>query len=330
MRLLGIFVCMSWIAAFAQAQPAIVNGPTLGFTSDDAMTSIRPILGIAGASILGDRLQLDTNLRVVTISPKHDYAIAARVDDGQIVVVDLRGDTPLSSAVTGTHPGGDVIAISPTGSTAAAYDKETRTVQIIGGQKPPLQLLYELDASRIPGDVVSIALSDDGAVALVKFVDADTATLWVMDSSGASWPISADQPSATAFFPNTSDAIVADDSTQSVFLLMDVRHGAARVPLISAEEGLNTFSAVAASDDGRRVFVADPKAGNVAVVDMETRRPALAWCGCRSTGFYLLKGNLVFGLSQASREPMMVLDASDAEPRIVVVPPSASTVTEAQ
>ena len=50
------------------------------------------------------------------------------------------------------------------------------------------------------------------------------------------------------------------------------------------EDGLTAFSAVSISEDGRRVFLADPESGNIAVVDMETHRPTLLSCPVPSYG----------------------------------------------
>jgi hypothetical protein len=327
MRLSAIVLFTGLIAVSAQAQSLTLNGPTLGFTADDAGTVIRPILGLPGASILGDRFQLETGIRGLVFSPKHDYAIAAKSDDGQLTFIDLRGDTPASRTLGGVA---NILAVSPRGSTVATYDSQARTVQIIAGLPDDPQLQYQADTSAISGNALDLAVNDDGSAALMRFAEGDQTTLWVLDASGNTWQAGADAPTAAAFLPNSSDAIVADDLSQSVFLLMDLHHAAARVPLISGEDGLITFAAVASSDDGRSVFVADAKSGNIGVVNRETGRPMLVSCGCLATGFYRLKGNSIFGLSQASTEAMMVLDASGAEPKILIIPPGAPAAAEAQ
>jgi hypothetical protein len=319
---------MVLIAGSAQAQWATVNGPTLGFTSDNAGTAIRPIIGIPGASLLAERLPLETNIHGAGISPRQDYAIAVRTEDGQVIVIDLQAGG--ISTVAGTHSGADLTGISPTGSVAAVYDHESRTVQVIRHLPAAPEVIHQFDASHIPGLGTSLAVSDDGTIALMRFVEEESAALWVMDSSGASWPLSTDRPSAAAFLPNSSDAIIAEDATQSAFLAVDLRGAATRMPLIAAEEGITAFASVAASEDGRRVFLADVNSGNIAIVDMETRRHELLSCQCAITGFHRLKGTSVFRLNEVSRQPVMVLDASGTEPRIVVIPPSATDVGEAQ
>ena len=175
-----------------------------------------------------------------------------------------------------------------------------------------------------------MAVSDDGAVALVEFIDDNGVALWAMDASGRSGRISADHPADAVFLPNRRDAIVADDASRTVFLILDAAGAATPLPLMSATDDMEGFSSVAASDDGRQVFVADASSGIVATVDVETRRATVMSCECRPTGLYRLKGSSIFRLTDISREPMMVLDASSSEPRILVIPPSASAAAEAQ
>src|SRR5215831_8949861 len=144
MRLSAIVLFTGLIAVSAQAQSLTLNGPTLGFTADDAGTAIRPILGLPGASILGDRFQLEMGIRGLVFSPKHDYAIAAKSDDGQLTFIDLRGDTPASRTLGGVA---NNLAVSPRGSTIATYDAQAGTVQIIAGLPDDPQLRYQMDAS---------------------------------------------------------------------------------------------------------------------------------------------------------------------------------------
>jgi hypothetical protein len=326
---LASLVFMGLLGGSLHGQSSAVNGPILGFIPDERVTGIRPIIGIPGASTLADGLQLEMAVRGVVISPKQDYAIAARSEDGQAIVIDLRSEAPRISAITGVQAGPDIISISPSGSVAAVYGNETKTLQLIGHLPEAPQVVHEFNASHLAGRGTSLAVSDDASVALVRFVDDDSVSLWVLDSAGASWPVAVDQPSAFAFFPNTTDVIVADNATQSVFLVLTIRGAAARVPLTSAADGMKAFLAVSASEDGRRVFAADAD-GNIGVVDIQTRQSVLLSCQCRPTGLYRLRGRSVFRLNEVSRQPAMVLDASSDEPRILVIPPSVSVEGEAQ
>src|SRR5690349_5241118 len=103
MRFLQILLCAGLAAGTLPAQSLTLSGPTLGFTADDGGTTIRPILGIPGASILADRMQLASDIRGATVSPKHDYALAARAQDAQVVIIDLTSGS--MNTIAGTHMG---------------------------------------------------------------------------------------------------------------------------------------------------------------------------------------------------------------------------------
>jgi DNA-binding beta-propeller fold protein YncE len=309
-----------------QAQPQGIQGPILGFIPDTDGISIRPILGIPGASSLGDRLQLDVDIRRAVLSPKQDYALAVRAEDGQVIIVDLADGVPVVRPIDVGHPGADLIAVSPTGSAAAIYRHESKAVQVIGSLPHTPTLIHEFDASHVPGRAASLALSDDGTIALVKFADADDRGWWLLDSSGASRRMVLDRPSAAAFLPNRQDAIVIDDATRTAFLVLDVGRTATPIPLISVPDGIESFSSVSAAEDGGRVFLADIQSGQIAIVDIDSRAVMLTSCQCQPTGLYPLHGASIFRLGESSSEPVMVLDASSGEPRIMVIPPAASAV----
>jgi hypothetical protein len=326
---IGVLIAASsGVPAILQAQSSGISGPILGFIPDGAGTSIRPILGIPGASILGNRLPLDVDIRGAVLSPKQDYAIAARGEDAQVIMIDLADSATVVRPLPISHPGADLIAVSPTGSAAAVYCHESKTVHVIGRLPQAPELISEFDASSIDGQAMSLAVNDDGTIALVKFVDATGPGLWVLASSGGPWRVSLDRPSAAAFFPNRRDAIVTDDATRSVFLILDVDRAAIRVPLIYADENVTGFSSISASEDGRRVFLADAGSGQITIVDVETRTTVQASCQCRLAGLHRLNGTAIFRLSEPSLEPVMVLDASSDPPRIVVIPPDVSVAAQ--
>jgi hypothetical protein len=322
------FIVALGTAGNAQAQSATINGPMLGFTPDAAGAAIEPILGIPGASLLTNPVALGMDIRGAVVSPKQDYALAARAEDGQPVFIDLAGGTPITP-IPGNHNRADIIAVSPTGSAAAIYDSGSSSLEIVGNLPKDPHIIHELNAAPISGRVSSVVLSDDGSVALVTFKESDRTSLWMMDSSGAVQRLPVDQAAGAAFFVNRNDAIFGDDANHAVFIITDAGRTAAPLPLVSDLEGMGSFSSIAASDDGSRVFLTDTNAGNVAIVDIETRTAALLSCGCQTTGLYRLKGNSVFRLNNASDQPMMVLDASGNEPRIVIVPPNTSALSEA-
>src|SRR5215468_4047430 len=90
------FILVASLTATAQDSSISIGGATLGFIQDGTSTSIRPILGIPGAAVFGPNLELPADIHGVTISPRHDYAIGVRNNEGDAVIVRLSSGATLS------------------------------------------------------------------------------------------------------------------------------------------------------------------------------------------------------------------------------------------
>src|SRR5947207_10949700 len=111
-RFISIFLLLVTcsVAVGVAAQSELLHGPILGFTPDSSGAVIWPILGIPGASVLGDRLALDAAIHGARISPKQDYALAVRNEDARAVVFRLSGASPALSVIPGADFAADLIA----------------------------------------------------------------------------------------------------------------------------------------------------------------------------------------------------------------------------
>jgi hypothetical protein len=312
-------------AAFGQDQSAI-NGPILGFIEDPNGASIQPIRGVLGASVLGQPLVLGSEIRNAVISPKQDYSLAIRTDGGEVVLIPLGSDPVRLDSLSGVHAGATRIAISPSGTAAAVFGQD-RTVQSIRRLPDTPELVFQFDVSDIPGNLQGLAVADDGTLALLNFMTPDDAALWVVSSNGSRWVLPAQRPSAATFLTNRHDVVIADDAAQEVFLLSNIDQEASRFSVASFGDGFRAFSGVAASDDGLHVFVTSRKSETVTLIDLERGLSVALPCQCQATGFRALKGTSVFRLSDLTDSPIAILDASSAEPRIIVLPvATAATV----
>jgi len=330
-RALGI-ACFLAAAIAPTTLLAQFRGPVLGFVSDDGRTTIRPIWGVPGASTLGDSLQLETPVRLVTVSPQQQYALAVQ-EDGQLSLIDFSQDVFTSQPIAGLPDGAENVVISPAGSAAAAY-AQPGILRILAGLPRTPRFVRDLDLSGIPGNLVLIGVSDDGSLALIKStklagsaddegVETETA-LWVVDSASNLWRVPAERPAAAVFLPNRSDIVVADDASGDVFLIRDIGRSYDLVSLTRATTETGSFSTISTSADGRLVFLGASTSGNVLITDITSGFVALLSCGCSPTTLDPLKGTSVFRLTEASNDPIFVLDASAATPRIVMVPPKIS------
>jgi len=307
------------VAAFGQDPSASIDGPILGFVEGSDRTIIQPMLGVLGASAVAQPLPLDSEIHNAIISPKHDYALAIRNETGELVLMRLGHDSVTSNALDGARHEAQAIAISPAGIAAAVYGPD-RILQLFVGLPDAPQMIAEVDASDIPGHLQSIALADDGTLALLNFLTPESATLWVLSAYGSRWVLPAQRASAVTFLANRHDVVIADDAAQEVFLLSNIDQEASRLSVASFGDGFNAFAGVAASSDGLRVFISSKKSKNITIADLETGVSTVLSCDCVATGFRPLKGTSVFRLSDPTSSPIAVLDASSPEPRIIMVP----------
>jgi hypothetical protein len=144
--------------------------------------------------------------------------------------------------------------------------------------------------------------------------------LWLVDATGAIRPLTTNI-AAAAFIPNRHDALIIDDSVQAAFVLLDVPNNATQVPLLFAGMELSGLSAIAASSDGRRAFIASARTGTIATVDLASGATTFVSCECQPKGLYAIGGTDLFRLNDSSDQPISVLDGSGPEPRVIVIPP---------
>jgi len=325
MRALRIWIGMSLIIALpvfdlVAQNGSSLNGPSLGFVSDDKGTKIWPLLGILGAAIPGQPLALPESITNAAISPEQDYALAISTLTGQPVIVRLDSPNLTSTPLPGGRPNPVLIAMSPTGAGVALYEKSSRVLQLISGLPATPQIVSELDTSSLDGDVQEIAVSDDAKIALM-LVGNESRTIWTIQGSGAMSTVSAIRPAHIAFIAHRTDALIADDATQEVFLLRDLDQVPVRTPGAVLWRGADRqFSAIAASRDGRSLYIAQHGSDEIFIVDLQTQETTALHCQCKPTTLSPLKGPSVFRLNGLSNGPISVLDASSPSPRTLFIP----------
>jgi len=318
--IIGLLITTYSLSASAQ-QPPTVSGPILGFVKDHQGSGIRPIFGILGASVLGQRLDLPIGLTDIVFSPNQDYAIAVRSEDAQEVIVKLDGASPTVLFTSGSPWDIGLIGISPTGSAAVIYARDPGRLLFISGLPDAPALAYEFDPSTIPGSISTIAVSDDAQFALVVTTDGENQALWLCGANGFTGPLGGSKPSLISFIANGHDAVFADDATHEIVRLQDIDQGRVTSSSIFFDEMARPFAALTASRDGRTVFVAQRSSDTISMVDLELGTLVTVSCGCNPTEFFPLKGKSVFRLNGSTDGPITVLDASSGDTRIVLIPP---------
>jgi len=319
--LIGLLLTSAMAGAMGPVSDPI-GGPALGFSPNSDGSIVWPIIGIPGASLLGHRLVLGTEIQGAVISPRQDYLIAIRVEDGQPILSRLTSEPHEPSPIAGTRHGQTAIGISPAGPAAALFDSDSKVLQVLRGFPAAPEIAFEFDASTISGAgrLTALAVSDDASIALLGFADSGGDSLWVVNAAGSRF-ISSDHASSIAFILNSHDAVVSDAIAGEAFLLRRADDIPARMLLVSPSDGVEGLAGIAVSDDGRFVVVAGAASGTVGIVDLERSIHTVVSCNCRPSGVYRMTGTAVFRLNEPPDAIVTILDLSSGKPRILIIPP---------
>ncbi len=306
-----------------------IQGPVLGYVFESATQSLRPILGIAGSSHLGNPISLGLSLHTGVIAPGQDCLLG--VDgNGEVRLIDLRAGALTVGSLTGADRGADQIVFSPSGRSAALYDRDNRQVQLVRGLPEGPQVRERVSLSSLPGVLTALAVNDEGTWLLAAVSEQSGGSLHsVAAAGGTNYLAPAGSVSGVAFFPGSNDALVADHGRNEVVLLRNVSSGAQAQVLASERDGLRGPVAVAASADGTRAFAALGAARQVASLPLQGGVASFLACECTPTALDRMRGANVFRMTETAGQAVFLLDASSTDPKIWFVPPGGAAALPA-
>lgn len=303
------------LCGLATSLMAQIRGPMLGFVWDARLESIRPVLGIAGSSVLGASIALDFPVKRAVISPNQDFALAAGGDERRIRLVDLRPAAPVARAVDGLPDNADRIHLSPRGNAAAVVYTEAKKVIVLTGLPDQTTVQREIDLSveEIPP---VLALSDGGGLLLAGYPE--TKTVLVIDDNGNRTKYAEDLlVRAASFLEGRPDAILALE--QGVRLVRDLN--GSRTEQMIYEAG--PVVAVASLSEGRRALLVDDPAAKIVEVDLNGGASRSVDCPCIPTVVSRMTTG-IFRLNEVSRSPLWLLEVQESGIRTLFVPPDPS------
>jgi hypothetical protein len=308
-----ILVLVSLAAPLLVGQLGGLGGPVAGYVFDRPARALRPILGIPGAWLVGDPLNLGIGLASAYVSPRQDLALVVGAD-GSLRWFRLDSGAASGLTLNGITVVPERVAFSPSG-TAAALAAAGR-VQVVTGLPDSPALAGAVDAGGAPG---SLAVSDDGAFLLF----AASGSIRLQGTAGANRKLmDAGDGALVAFARAGHDAAVADPGGAGVVLFRDV--AGASTPSVLAPPDATPAAPVglAFSPDGRKLYLASSAARSVTVLDLATGDHSAIRCDCTPAGLVPM-GNLL-RLTEFGAGPLWLLDTGAAAPRMVFVP--AATV----
>jgi hypothetical protein len=309
---LFVFCLMSQVEAQI---PVSFDAPRLGYVFDTSTSSIRPILGIPGNATIGAPLDLGFSIAAAGMLPDQKYAIVSVRDSADLRTVDLAG---LSASIRIAGVGPDVqIRPSADGAAAAVYDKSARRILVVEGLPGNPAVRESIDTSFVTHPIGTFAVTNDGAMVLITFSDPQLDLVYRWSRlDGFRLLTTAARVSDVAFLDG--DAIFADSGAGQILRIRNLRSDAGPELIADARDGLAQPAAVAVSDRNE-VYVADPGAGAVVVLDSQGRRLSVLPCACSPVTLAPLRDS-VFRLTDRIDRPISLLDTRPAPPRILFIP----------
>lgn len=326
-RKLFLLSVVAGLVSLASADSG-VHGPVTGFVVDRGAHSIRPINGLAGASWLANPLSLPFAVQRAVFPPQGSFAVALSAPDGgPWLVTALDAEQPSVSPLPVAVAGVDQFVMTASGSAAAFYSSSRAQLQIVTGLPDGPSVGPVIDLSALPGSLSAMALSADGSTALLAAKAANGGAVFLLapGADGTAAPrflMQSPAPAVVAYLGATA-ALVADNSTNQVFVIRDLLGAAGVFLAAGVADGISGPVGIGVSADGQRVFVANAGSGTVTAHDAAFALPAeslsvpvgLSRLDRVSAGAFLL--------NDAGNGPLFLLDTSGAG-RVYFVPATAT------
>jgi hypothetical protein len=305
-----------------------IRAPMLGYIFDKTLVRIRPIVGIAGSSYVGDALDPSLTLSDFYYFSASDYALALVESRESLVVLRLSSKNVTVETTIDVYSPITRLAVSPRGSSAALYCNRTQSIQVVTGIPNDPGVTAQIDMSDLPLELTALAVSDDGKAVLCGIQESGVGLVYLssfeQEDYEPTWRTEVaavcGEVSEVAFLRNSKNALVADRARDRVFRLQKTPAGFAQVSVASLEDGVCGPVALALSDDGSRVFIANSGSSSILIKGLMEGVSYLLPCKTLPTKLARMNGQSVYQLTDVSGGPLLILDASEAEPNVYFVP----------
>jgi hypothetical protein len=234
------------LAGSAGAQPEGFRGSVAGFVYSPASRSVRPLLGVRGATSIGSPLVEQVGW--ASVAPGGRAALA--VKDGHLaVLLGLSTLAPYDAASDGLIDAADRVAWSRDGRFAALYSSASGLLQRIRFGAPSPTADPPLDTSSL-GRLTALAVNAIGG--RIAF-GTDAGRLYLIENGQSFALISSTiaQPSAAAFDDSGQHLYALDATTQRI---IEFNSGAGETEFTTLD-GADPAVGLALSANGRFVLV---------------------------------------------------------------------------
>jgi len=295
--------------------------PVLGFVSSAEQGELRLLLGIPGASALGEPLAVPAGLRDLFFAPNQSYALLAPKADGFLGLMTFQGvEEGAVASICGAIPQPDIVAFSPGASTAALYSRAEGRLQVITGLPGSPQLTRIVPGSDLPDEVQYLAVADDG-VTLAEGTAHNA--VYVLPQLGLPRLLyTAGDLQGMAFAPRTGDLVAFDRAAGTAFLLQDVEGASSYVLLADGLSGLDGNVFLQTSRAG--AVIASTKSNSLWEINLQSLQAQNVPLPGMPQMLQPLRISGDFLLFFRTGLPAWILDSNSAEPGISFVPAGAA------
>jgi DNA-binding beta-propeller fold protein YncE len=308
---------LTLLAGTANAQSASLNGPIAGFVFNGTSKTVRPMLGIPGATRID--VPVLSRVEAASIAPGGKWAFITRARRSTFMhgLSDL---APTESSVSGLIDAVDRVVWSRDGSFAVLYSSSGNQFQRV--QFPGSLPVADGPVDLSPwGQVTALAVDPAGQQIAVGFA---TQGLYLFTAGQSPALLSSmAQPVAAAFDGNGHSLFAVDLATQRIVQFQSTGGSADFVSLAQTDGPTLQPAGLAVSGDGHYLLLADSATRSVLVYATDSRSLAntlpLSFAPSR---FEALSADPVFLLNgNDPKEWLLVLDARQV-PVVYFVPAS--------
>jgi hypothetical protein len=264
-----------------------VQGPRAGYVASSA--GVRTVLGIMGASRLGDPIVKD--LQRVVVLPGSDVAVGLSTS-AELVRANLTDGTTASLGIAGVTE----LAASPSGEIIVAVAAGHAHLLSKTGAR--------LTSFSLPPGALRVAVADQASTVAVI---TNAGSLYVLNELGAREVFHSTDLPALAFLPNSTDLVVADESGGLFRINADLQ--LTKLATVAGTRAL-------AAQTSRLLAVTEH---GVSAVNFGTGETTLTECSCTATSAKPM-GGAGFLLTNPDDGPIWVVDASLDQLRVAFIP----------
>lgn len=293
-----------------------IETPTLGLVPDNGV--LRKMSGIPAAGSIGAPLASSSPLGIIEISPAREispaqsFALATDSVNGVVMLLRIAGNSVAVSAtpIEGVETQVGKIVFSPNGKTAALWQSEKRTLDVLTGLPDTIRV-RSVPAGSWGGAPLSFAVSDDGS----WLAGAWPSGVFAFGPGGeVNLLPSAGTPQAVAFFHGRPDVAIMTDTqvltlthTSNDLITTELWHKPADMPADAAQ----IATGLALSADNQRLTITG-SAGGIYTIDLSNRTGTYSVCDCKTTGLAGLGGTL-YRISSLENGSLKLYDAATGD-----------------